>query len=245
MNLELWNMYEDWKANYKWVDLSHEFGENTPHWDGFKDLSRKTIFDFDSTIFKVQEYTVVTQYGTHVDAPCHFAKGKRTLDEIKIDEMVNPLCVIDLSEKVLKNNDYSLCIQDILEWEEKYGKIPKGSFVAFRSDWSKRKKEDFDNLDENGDKHYPGWDQSAVEFLIKEREIYSIGHETSDTDCPLNQKKTGFESEYYILAEDKYQIELLKNLDKCPPKGALIFCTFLKVSQGVGFSARCFALCPK
>ena len=44
--------------------------------------------------------------------------------------------------------------------------------------------------------------------------------------------------------QDKIQIELLCNLDKVPPVGAVIFCTFPKLKGGTGFPARCFAICP-
>ncbi len=243
--MNLWKLYDECKNNCKLVELSYELRETTPHWDGFDSLSRETIFDFDTTIFKAQKYSVTTQYGTHVDAPCHFSQGKRSLDEIELEEMILPLCVIDKSDEVKKNNDYMITVKDVLDWEEKYGKIPEKSFVAFRSDWSKRDPKTLDNTDENGNKHYPGWKKETIEFLVEKRNITAIGHETSDTDAPLSQVDHGFESEFYILDQDRYQIELLRNLYLCPPTGALIFCTFPKATGGVGFSARCFALCPK
>ena len=49
-----------------------------------------------------------------------------------------PLCVIDCSQKVAENNDYSLKLNDIIEYEKTYCKIPTGAFVAMRSDWYKR-----------------------------------------------------------------------------------------------------------
>ena len=54
----------------------------------------------------------------------------------------------------------------------------------------------------------------------------------------------GFAAEDYILKQDKIQIELLCDLDKVPPVGAVIFCTFPKLKGGAGFPARCFAICP-
>ncbi|WP_101772300.1 cyclase family protein [Peptostreptococcus faecalis] len=242
---DLWKVYNECMENSKWVDLSYKFDEETPHWSGFDKMEIETVFDFDTENYKAQKYNVITQYGTHIDAPCHFVPGKRSMDQIPLEEMVLPLCVIDKSDVVKENNDYALTVEDILEWEKEYGKIPEKAFVAFRSDWSKRDPETLDNLDEQGNKHYPGWKKEAVEFLIKERNITAIGHETSDTDAPEDQKEHGFAAEYYLLEQDKYQIELLRNLDQCPPVGSIIFCTFLNVTDGVGFSARCFALCPK
>lgn len=160
--------------------------------------------------------------------------------------MAMPLCVIDKSKEVEENNDFAMRVEDILEWESVHGKIPEGSFVAFMSNWSKRKtQEAMENADEEGVKHYPGWSMEALEFLVKERNVGAIGHEQADTDpAPIAQGE-GMIGEYYILSTGKYQIELLKNLDLCPATGAVIFCTFPKIKDGTGFTARCFAICPK
>lgn len=246
MNKNLWEELNNWKNNCEWIELSHEVSPNTPHWDGFPDMSMKTIFDFDTTIFQVYEHTIVSQYGTHVDAPVHFVKGASGLDIFTPKDLIMPLCVIDKSEIAAENADYSLTKQDILDWEDKYGKIPENAFVAFRTDWYKKDtSEKMDNKDDAGNKHYPGWGIDALKFLVEERNIGAIGHEQSDTDAPVVSSVDGYVGEYYILNQGRFQIELLKNLDKCSPVGGLIFTTFPKVKNGSGFTARCFAVCPK
>ena len=50
--------------------------------------------------------------------------------------------------------------------------------------------------------------------------------------------------EQYILSVDRYQIEVMDHLDELPATGAVIFCTFPKVRDGVGYPARVFAICP-
>jgi kynurenine formamidase len=51
-------------------------------------------------------------------------------------------------------------------------------------------------------------------------------------------------SETYLLQKGHYQIEVMANLDKVPPKGALIVATWPKVRDGLGFPARAFAILP-
>lgn len=244
-SLELWDKLKNLKTEYQWIDLTHELSTKTPHWNGWPDLSEKEMSSLDNSLFGAHEYTFVGQYGTHVDAPNHMVKGGRSLDEIEIDEMIYPLCVIDKSDEVEKNVDYSLTKQDILGWEGMYGKIPQGAMVFFKSGWSRRNPADMDNLDEDGNRHFPGWSLEAVKFLVEERNIGSIGHETSDTEAPILSEKSGYEVEYYILSQNKIQIELVNNLDKLPPVGAVVFCIFPKAKNGTGFPARCFALSPK
>jgi kynurenine formamidase len=41
-----------------------------------------------------------------------------------------------------------------------------------------------------------------------------------------------------------FQIEVVANLDRVPAKGALIIVTWPKVEDGLGFSARAFAILP-
>ncbi|HEC01072.1 MAG TPA: cyclase family protein, partial [Sphingomonadales bacterium] len=46
------------------------------------------------------------------------------------------------------------------------------------------------------------------------------------------------------LSHDKYQIEMMTNLDKLPQTGAMIVASWPKASQGSGFPARVFAIIP-
>ncbi len=244
-NVNLWGMLAAWKKDCRWVDLTHELSPQTPHWVGFEAMKVSTTLDLDKTIFRTHTYAMVGQYGTHVDVAPHMMNSGRSLEQIGVEEMVMPLCVIDKTGAVAQNPDYAIKAEDIETWEKTHGKIPEGAFVVFQSGWSKRAPETMDNLDAEGQRHFPGWDLGALKFLVEQRNIGGIGHETSDTEAPVTSGKTNYEVEYYILAQDRFQIELLTNVDQCPPVGAIVFCTFPKVKDGTGFPARCFALCPR
>ena len=253
MNTTLWNTLSELKSEkYKWVDLTHELSPETPHWYGFKPLEGTLLFDYmpgtpDDMMAPMRciQYSVASQYGTHVDAPRHFHEKGRTMAEIGVKELVYPLVVIDKSAECAANPDFMLKVEDIQKWEEQYGRIPEGAFVAFRSDWYK--KANLDNPDENGQPHYPGWDVEAIKWLVENRSIGAIGHEPADTDPASVTTKEGaypYPGEQYILAVDRFQIEVMRNLDQCPPVGGIIVCAFPKLRDGVGFPARCFAIVP-
>lgn len=167
----------------------------------------------------------------------------RTLAEIEPWEMVLPLCVINVSAQVKENVDFVLTRADVEAWEKEHGEIPAGAFVAMRTDWSKR--DDLDNSDEAGVKHFPGWGMDALQYLAVEKKIKAFGHEPADTDPGIVSAKEGYVGEYYLLEQDCYQIELMVNLDQVPVTGSLIFCGFPKAKDSPGFTARCIALCPK
>ncbi len=240
----LWDMLQEMKSSaYKWVDLTHELSSETPHWYGFGPMESEILFDFAPDCpFQVWKYKLPSgQYGTHADVPSHFHKGMRDMSQITLKEMAYPLVVIDKSEACAANPDYELTIEDLKEWEQQYGRIPEGAFVAFRSDWYKRK--DMDNYDAEKKPHYPGWKLDAIQWLLKERSIGAIGHEPGDTDAPAHNDGS-FAGESCILAADKIQCELMAHLDEVPPAGSLIFVTFPKVRDGTGFPSRLFAVCP-
>lgn len=242
MNKKLWEQYADWKENYRFVDLTHELSPETPHWAGFPAMDVLRLFDY-PVGFRTHEFRLVSQYGTHVDAPVHFIPGGRELQDIAVEEMILPLCVIDVSAKVADNWDYVTTVEDIQEWEKTYGEIPAGSVVAVRIDWSKR--EDMNNYDDEGNRHYPGWSMEALKYLVETRNIAAIGHEPADTDSATNAREKGFLCEIYVLEQNRYQVELMNNLSEVPPVGSLIFCGFPKAKNAAGFTARCIAICPK
>lgn len=230
----------------KFVDLTHAFDTDIPHWKGYAPMKVRDVYEIDEHGFWAQEFTHVGQWGTHCDPPAHFHKGLRTIDQIRPKEMLLPLVVIDVHKKVAENPDYVLTLEDIHQWEAKHGQIPTGAFVAMRTDWSKRWPDNdaMQNKDSKGIAHYPGWSLEALRFLYEKRGITASGHETTDTDPGLSTSKDNYECESYILKQNHYQIELMTNLDEVSEKGAIIVCTFPKPQNGSGFPARVFAICP-
>jgi len=230
----------------QWIDLTHTFGPNSPHFFMFEDAKFETLFAHSDGFF-AQQFTFPGQYGTHIDPPIHFVEDTRYLDELSLKELVLPLIVIDKSKEAETNHDFTLSVQDILDFEAEHGEIEAGTFVALRTDWSKRwpDKDLFSNKDEDGHNHIPGWGLEALQFLFTERKISAIGHETFDTDSATDFRKNGkLDGEYFVLDQDTYQIELMTNLDKLPAKGAVIFNIVAKPEKASGFPVRSFAILP-
>lgn len=246
-------MFQELKK-HEWVELSHELYPDSPHWSGFPDDAfqlNQVLIDWqelDGFEFQVMTQKFVGQFGTHIDAPNHFIRNGGGIGIFGVKDLCLPLCVIDLTEKVKETIDYAIQMSDIEEYEKKYGKIEAGSFVAIRTDWSKRWP-DMDQMsmtDENGQDHFPGWSLEPLKFLVEERGVVAIGHETLDTDAALEIAKNGdFCSERYILSQNKFQIEGLKNLDQVPAKGAVIFIGVPRIMDACGMPVRAWAICPK
>ncbi len=168
--------------------------------------------------------------GTHVDPPAHFVKGGRTVDQIDVKEMIMPLVVFDVHDQVARDPDYTLKMDDIRSWEARHGPIPEDAFVVMRTDWSKRWPDmaAMQNKDAKGIFHYPGWSLETLQYLYETKKIRASGHKTTDTDPGLVTSKDQFPLETYILKQNRYQIELLDNLERVPEFGAHAVVSFPK-----------------
>jgi kynurenine formamidase len=233
-------------ASKRFIDLTHTFGVSTPHWKGFGEMKVRTLYTIEKDGFHVEEFCHVGQWGTHVDPPAHFHDGLKTVDQIDPKDMLMPLVMLDVHEKVARNPDYVLSLEDVRAWEARHGRIPAHSFVAMRTDWSKRWPDDasMQNKDGKGVAHYPGWSMAVLKLLYEDRHIAASGHETTDTDPGAATTKDDYSLESYVLGTNHYQIEMLANLDQVPEYGGLVMVTFPKPQNGSGFPARVIAILP-
>lgn len=246
MSYPLWNQLEQLKSS-TWVDLTHTFDETIPCFSEFERAKVSTLFNVADDGFYVQNWNIVSQYGTHIDAPIHFVEHKRYLHELDLKELALPLVVLNFSQEVAKNADFILTRKHVEQWEAAHGKIEPGTFVALRSDWSKRWPdiEQFENRDSKGNLHLPGWGLDALQYLLEERQVKAIGHETFDTDASIDVAKNGdIVGERYILGQDTFQVELLTHLDLLPTRGAIIYTISPKPKDAPGFPVRAFAIKP-
>ena len=194
--------------------------------------------------FKCGEHT-----GTHFDAPIHFVTGKdyenNATDTIPVEKFIGPACVIDASKEVEKDPDFLISIAYVKAWEETHGKIAPGSWVLFRTDWSKRTDPaEFLNFQEDG-AHTPGWEASCIPFLAKERDVLGVGVETVGTDAgQAHMFDPAFPCHTLMHGANKFGLASLTNLDQLPPTGAIVIAPPLKIVGGSGSPLRVLALAP-
>lgn len=245
MSSPLWQELAPLLRNRTFTDLTHAFHPGQPHFPAFPDEDRETLFDLEKGDgFTAHRYSIVGQWGTHVDPPSHFVLGGRTLDQLPVEDMILPLVVLDISDRVAADPDATPTVEDVLGWEARNGDIPAGSFVALRTGWSRRWPDStaMANVDEAGISHTPGWSREVLEYLVEKRAVSAIGHEQTDTDPGMATSRQDFSLETYILTQDKWQIELLAALDHLPEAGAALVATWAKPLEGSGFPARVFSI---
>ena len=207
---KLWNALNDAKK-YRWVELSHSLNNESPYWSGIPEGSvelAKTVWDWGKPELEclIQTFKFPGQFGTHIDFPGHFIKGKALSEKYDVNDLIFPLVVIDISQQAKKDPRYAVTVEDIKAYEAKYGPIPDGALVALRSDWYK-KWPDMDALsgiDAEGKENAPGWSLEALEYIYKVRNAAANGHETLDTDSSaVAEEKGDLACERYVLDNDK------------------------------------------
>ena len=248
-------MYKLWEAlndakKLKWVDLSHSLNNSSPYWSGIPEGSvelGKVVFDWGNPMLEcvIQTFKFPGQFGTHIDFPGHFIKGAPRSDASGIENSMYPLCVIDITDKVAEDCHYAVTAEDIKAYEEKYGPIPDGAFVALRTDWYKRWPDmnALSGIAEDGSENFPGWSLDALRYIYEVRNAAANGHEALDTDASAEAAKAeDLACERYVLEHGKLQIEVLCNLDKVAPAGAVLIAAWPHIEDAVGLPVRVWAI---
>jgi len=240
----LWSLYEQSLKNAKCVDLTHTLTPSIPVWKGFgpckfgpaSDPDTGKPYSYVSDGFEATQYVLSTdQFGTQLDPPAHWAPEYPAIDELPATYAIRPLAVISIVDQVRKNPGCALQVSDIGRWEAKHGRIPAGSVVMVRSDWSKQWPDP--RLATRA--VFPGVSLAALKFLHEQRHILFHGHEPLDTDMTPT-----LEGEHWLLHHGYTQAEAVANLDKVPETGALVTIGYPKFKGGLGGYARYIAICP-
>ncbi|HEX4748696.1 MAG TPA: cyclase family protein [Bryobacteraceae bacterium] len=185
--------------------------------------------------------------GTHFDAPIHWVTGKdyehNTTDTIPAEKFIAPGCVIDVSGECAQNPDFLLTRQHVEFWESEHGRVPAGSWVLMRTDWSKRTDATaFLNMGEDGS-HVPGPHPELIPFLAKERDIAGWGSEGVGTDAGQAFRfDPPFPCHSIMHGSNKFGLASLANLDQLPPTGSILITPPLKIVNGSGSPCRVLAL---
>ncbi|WMS42477.1 cyclase family protein [Acuticoccus sp. MNP-M23] len=243
-------------GNVEVVDLAAPLGPDTPLLKLPPELAVDTpkieihkISEYDSNgPFWAWNWLKIGEHsGTHFDAPTHWITGKDyangTTDRLPVQKVVAPVCVIDCSAETAKDPDFLLTADGVKAWEQEHGEIEPGSWVVMRTDWHKRNgsEAEFLNADETGP-HSPGPTVDCIEHIVA-RGAAGWGTECIGTDAgQAGGMEPPFPAHNILHKNERYGLASLCNLDKLPPKGAILIVAPLKIVNGTGSPVRALAL---
>src|SRR5271169_580507 len=116
-------------ASKQFVDLTHSFSPLTPVWKGFGPATFSAAanpetgqpYTIEKDGFHAFFYSMVGQYGTHIDPPAHFDPNGATMDQLPLKDMILPLVVFDITPMLAKDPNHALTVDDIRTWEKSHG----------------------------------------------------------------------------------------------------------------------------
>ncbi|MGI9533884.1 MAG: cyclase family protein [Thermodesulfobacteriota bacterium] len=233
------------------VDLTYDFSSETIYWPTAEGFELKTVFKGPTEkgyFYFSNNYMASEHGGTHIDAPNHFAAKRKTVDQIPLEQLIGEAVVIDVSGKALNDRDYQVSVDDFKSWEGKHGKIEEGSIVLLNTGYGKYwpdKEKYMGTSDKGADAvmklHFPGLHPDAAKWLMEKRSIKAIGLDTPSIDYGQSQY---FKSHQILFKNNIPAFENVANLDKLPPRGAVIIALPMKIKGGSGAPLRIVAIIP-
>jgi kynurenine formamidase len=200
--------------------------------------------------------------GTHVDAPAHFIpppgsglpfagdQHLQTVDRIDLGRLIGPAAVIDVTELTGQGEggvSPEILPAHVERWEAEHGRLQAGEIVLFRSDWDERYVPMPDGgryvLDPFLLQRGPGWptpDIPALQLLL-DRGVTVVGLDGVSVGASHN----GPPPHQFGLGRGMLFLELLANLRKLPPRGALFVFLPLKIGGGSAGPGRAIAFVPR
>ena len=233
-------------ADYRPIDLTYAFDEKTIYWPTGKRFEHERVsWGATEGGYWYSSYNLAGSEhgGTHLDAPIHFAEGKRGVSDIPLSQLMVPAVVVDVSEQCESNPDYLLSVDDLEAHERENGAIEKGAGVLIHTGWGRFWPDVKSYLGDDvpGDTenlHFPGVSAEAAEVLVQ-RGIALVGIDTASIDRGAS---SDFKAHQVFAAAQIACLENVAHLDQVSATGAFLFALPMKIGKGSGAPCRIVAL---
>jgi len=231
------------------VDLTYAFDANSVYWPTAEQFKLETDFEGMTDkgyFYSAYRYSAAEHGGTHLDSPVHFAKGRFSVDQLPLQQLMGSAIVVDVTVQCRRNVDYLVSVADFQGWERRNGRIQPGTIVLLKTGFGKYYPDakSYLGTDERGAAavaklHFPGLDPAAARWLTQNRSIKAIGLDTASID---HGQSTLFESHRILFEHNIPAFENVANLDQLPVKGFSVIALPMKIKGGSGGPLRIIAL---
>ena len=221
-------------------DMTYDLHEDFPTYFGVSGFKKEQKFNYEEHKFNLFQLDINEHTGTHIDAPLHFSADGQAVNEVPVENLVVPLCVVHIHEKAANDADAQVTPDDIKAWISKHGDIPDKACVAMHSGWGNHMGTDkFRNVGSDEKMHFPGFHLEAAQMLMEETGAVGLAVDTLSLD---HGPSGDFATHYAWLPTNRYGLENVANLEKVPASGATLVVGAPKIRGGSGGPTRIFAM---
>ncbi len=208
------------------VDLTMTYPD-VPVYPGHPEVKTTKLTSFGVDGKEISRLDLGTHSGTHIDAPRHYIEGGATVENIPLDVLCGPASLVNLSFLNPSGVTYADIVANAGFVEE--------DRILFRFDGEKRL----------GDMAYyrdqPWLTEEVAQWLIN-RGCKLIGLDTPMPDAWANIDTMPIHK--MLLGAGIVIVEYLVNLSAIKSDTFDLIVAPLKIREGDGAPARCFAICP-
>jgi len=185
----------------KIIDLTYPIEEGmlkfNAYWHPFVSIEQLGRIDVEGR--ESRKIVLGTHTGTHVDAPLHFIKNGRSIDQIPLEKLIGEITIIDFSHL----DENSSITKDMLENK----KISKK--MLFKFGWGRYW------MEERFYQGYPYFTKEAAEFLVS-KNVELLSYDTPSPDDSRTKLGSEQDSEIHkiFLKNNIILVEYLANLEK-------------------------------
>lgn len=213
-------------------DLSQGFSEEMPHSSKFPSPTFEPIRTVDDDGINVQQYSLNTHLGTHLDAPRHFVPGGQTIDDISLDRVSGSGVILD----VTKESPEAVTVSDV---EAAPGEVREDDIVVLSTGWEEK----------YGTPEYephPWMTPELAEWFV-ETGVKLVALDVLTPDIPWSHRPEGWNSfpvHRELLGNGVLVAENLGNLTPLTGRRLDVFGFPIKILGGDGAPARFVARTP-
>jgi kynurenine formamidase len=227
---------------HRLVDLTHTVSEGVADWPGEPTFryERRAGIGPDGRWNATGAFSGSELSGTHIEAPMHYAEGRRGASELPLSQLVGPVRVIDVSKACEDDPRYVVQLSDLRRHERDHGRIPLRAIVLVHTGW--------DRHWGTPDRYYGTLDSARHPGLSLEfaRELVSRKVDLVGIDGPSLDSALDLDTPVQRLFAENNQpaLENLTGLDQLPPLGATLIALPVKLDRAGGAPARVIAIVP-
>lgn len=253
---------------YSIIDLSHTIHEKMFHVPGDPQPKIQKISSSKIDLVNLNMIKMTERTGTHCRVPLMQNDTAEGASDVPVNNLVNHAVVFHCSTKVGSDQDFMFTEKHLEDWENENGLVPRGCIALLETGWSRhwgnpdRYYAKTNNGNDGGssrngamvtqpapssvatveESHYPGFSEECIRILVEERQVIGLG-----TDAQSIEPGNIYHLKRYQLLGGKafLCIENLKNLDRLPNMGSLLFIGLLPIKGGNGSPARILGLKPE